>query len=50
MWLEICLTVVAFSQVMNMLIGFAKYYKDYVEEEEEEEDEPMSEEAKRMFN
>jgi hypothetical protein len=47
MWIEICLTVVAFSQVMNMLIGFAKYFKDYLEEEEEE---PMSEEAKRMFN
>jgi hypothetical protein len=47
MWLEICLTVVAFSQVMNVLIALSKYYKDYLEEEE---DEPMSEEAKRMFN
>jgi hypothetical protein len=47
MWLEICLTIVAFSQVMNMLIGFAKYYKDYIVVEEEEE---MTEEAKRMFN
>jgi hypothetical protein len=29
---------------MNMLIGFAKYFKDYLEVEEEEE---MTEDAKR---
>jgi hypothetical protein len=32
---------------MNTLIGFAKYYKDYLEVEEEEE---MTEDAKRMFS
>jgi hypothetical protein len=47
MWIEISLTIIAVAQVMNVLIGFAKYFKDYLEEEEEE---PMSEEAKRMFN
>jgi hypothetical protein len=47
MWLEICLTVVACAQMMNVLIALAKYYKDYLEIEEEEE---MTEEAKRMFN
>jgi hypothetical protein len=47
MWLEICLTVVALAQVMNVMVSLAVYYKNFVEEEQEEE---MSEEAKRMFN
>jgi hypothetical protein len=47
MWLEICLTIVAMAQVMNLFVGLAKYYKDYLEVEEDEE---MSEEAKRMFS
>jgi hypothetical protein len=46
MWLEICLTIVAITKVCNVLIGLARYHKDYQEEEEEE----MSEGAKRMYN
>jgi hypothetical protein len=47
MWLEICMTIVAFSQIMNVMVALAKYYKDYLEIEEEEE---MTEDAKRMFS
>jgi hypothetical protein len=47
MWLEICLTIVAVAQVCNLLVGFARYHKDYQVEDEEEE---MSEEVKRMFS
>jgi hypothetical protein len=47
MWLEICLSVIAFSHVVSVMIGLAKYYKEWVEVVEEEE---MTEEAKRMFN
>jgi uncharacterized protein YdaL len=47
MWLEISVTCLVVIEFLNMIRGYARYFKDYIEQEPEEE---MSESAKRMFS
>jgi uncharacterized protein YdaL len=47
MWLEITLTCLTVIEFLNMVRGYAVYFKEWIEQPQEEE---MSESAKRMFS